>query len=109
MGFHTGRIMNSYGMHVRFTAQRGHGDELAAILLEAAAGTEADADCLLYIVSRSPGDPDTVFVTEAWTTREAHDRSLEDADARALIARAMPLMASPPDAVTLAPAGGKGL
>ena len=80
MGFHT-RLMTGYGMHVRFT----------------------------YIVSRSPADADTVFVTEAWTTREAHDRSLEDDDVRALIARAMPLMAAPPDAVTLAPAGGKGL
>jgi quinol monooxygenase YgiN len=96
-------------MHVRFSAQRGRGDELAAILLEAAKGTEADADCLLYLVSRSPADADTVFVTEAWTSREAHDRSLEDEDVRALIARAMPLMAAPPDAVTLAPAGGKGL
>jgi quinol monooxygenase YgiN len=96
-------------MHVRFTAQRGRGDELAAILLEAAAGTEAEAECLLYVVSRSPGDADTIFVTEAWTSREAHDRSLEDEAVRALIARAMPLMAAPPDAVTLAPAGGKGL
>jgi quinol monooxygenase YgiN len=96
-------------MHVRFTAQRGRGDELEGILLEAAAGAEADDDCLLYIVSRSPADSDTVFVTEAWTTREAHDRSLEDEAVRALIARAMPLMARPPDAVTLAPAGGKGL
>jgi quinol monooxygenase YgiN len=96
-------------MHVRFTAQPGHGDELVAILLEAAAGMESESDCLLYVVSRSPGDADTVFVTEAWTTRDAHDRSLDDDDVRAVIARAMPLMAAPPDAVTLAPAGGKGL
>jgi quinol monooxygenase YgiN len=96
-------------MHVTFTAQPGRGDELAAILLEAAAGTESDADCLLYVVSRSPTEADTVYVTEAWTSREAHDRSLEDDEVRTLIARAMPLMASPPDAVTLAPAGGKGL
>jgi quinol monooxygenase YgiN len=101
--------MSGYGMHVRFTAQRGQGDELAGILLEAAAQTESEDECLLYIVSRSPGDPDTVFVTEAWTNREAHDHSLENEAVRALIARAMPLMAAPPDAVTLAPAGGKGL
>lgn len=101
--------MSGYGMHVRFTAQPGRGEELAAILLEAAAGTESDADCLIYIVSRAPSDAETIFVTEAWTSREAHDRSLEDEDVRALIARAMPLMAGPPDAVTLAPAGGKGL
>jgi quinol monooxygenase YgiN len=101
--------MNGYGMHVTFTAQSGRGDELAAILLEAAAGTEADSACLLYVVSRSPADPETVYVTEAWTSREAHDGSLEDEATRALIGRAMPLMARPPDAVTLAPAGGKGL
>jgi quinol monooxygenase YgiN len=101
--------MNSYGMHVRFTAQAGRGDELAAILLEAAAGTKGDDDCLLYVVSRSPADPDTIFVTEAWTSREAHDRSLENEDARALIGRAMPLMAKPPDADSLVPLGGKGL
>jgi quinol monooxygenase YgiN len=101
--------MNSYGMHVTFTAQPGRGDDLAAILLEAAAGTQGDADCLLYVVSRSPADADTVYVTEAWTSREAHDGSLEDEATRALIARAMPLMARPPNAVILAPAGGKGL
>jgi quinol monooxygenase YgiN len=98
-----------YGMHVRFTAQPGHGDELAAILLEAAAGTQADDECLLYLVSRSPADENTIYVTEAWTSREAHDHSLEDEAVRALIARAMPLMAGPPDATTLSPAGGKGL
>ena len=98
-----------YGMHVRFTAQRGRGEELEAILLEAAAGVQGDEDCLLYIVSRAPGEPDTIYVTEAWTSREAHDRSLEDEGARALIARAMPLMAAPPDAATLSPVGGKGL
>jgi quinol monooxygenase YgiN len=98
-----------YGMHVRFTAQRGLGDELAAILLEAAAATEADEECLLYVVSRAPAEPDVVYVTEAWKSHEAHDLSLKDEGARALIARAMPLMAGPPDATTLAPAGGKGL
>jgi quinol monooxygenase YgiN len=98
-----------YGTHVRFTAQRGRGDDLAEILLEAAAGAEADEDCLLYVVSRAPAEPDVVYVTEAWTSHQAHDRSLKDEGVRALIARAMPLMAGPPDATTLSPAGGKGL
>jgi quinol monooxygenase YgiN len=102
-------VSHRYGMHVRFSAQSGRGDELEAILLEAAAGMQADDDYLLYIVSRSPADPDVVYVTEAWTGREAHHRSLEDEAVRALITRAMPLMAQPPDAQTLAPAGGKGL
>jgi quinol monooxygenase YgiN len=97
-----------YAMHVRFSAQPGKGEELASILLEAAAGAEADERCRLYLVSRSPEDPDAVFVTEAWTSQAAHDASLEDEGANALIARAMPLVAGPPEATTLRPLGGKG-
>jgi quinol monooxygenase YgiN len=98
-----------YGMHVRFAAQRGRGDDLEAILLEAAEGTRLDPECRIYVVSRSPEEADVVWVTEAWTSREAHDASLADPAARALIGRAMPLLAGPPDATELRPAGGKGL
>jgi quinol monooxygenase YgiN len=102
-------MTDAHGMHVCFTAQPGRGDELAGLLLEAADGLRADADCLFYIVSRSPDDPDTVLVTEAWTSREAQNASLEDEQTRALIARAMPLMAGRPEATHLRPLGGKGL
>lgn len=98
-----------FGMNVRFTAQPGEGDALASLLVEAAAGAEDDAACLLYVVSREDDDPDTVWVFEAWTDREAHDESLEDEATRALIGRAMPLLAESPEATTLQPAGGKGL
>jgi quinol monooxygenase YgiN len=102
-------MSDPFGMHVRFTAKPGQGDELEAILLEAAEGTqEADA-CRLYVVSRSLANAETVWVTEAWTSREAHDESLRDAGARALIQRALPLLADQPEATELRPAGGKGL
>jgi quinol monooxygenase YgiN len=102
-------MSDAYGMHVRFTAAPGQGDALAAILVEAAAGVEADDACLLYVVSRSPTEGETVWVTEAWTSREAHDASLEDPAARELIGRAMPLLAGRPDAEELRPVGGKGI
>lgn len=101
-------MSDPFGMHVRFTAKPGQGDELESILLEAARGTESDEACRLYLVSRSPENADAVWVTEAWTSREAHDASLEDEQAKALIARAMPLLAGPPDGTELRPAGGKG-
>jgi quinol monooxygenase YgiN len=99
----------TFGMHVRFTAQPGQGDALAAILLEAADALGAVEACRLYVVSRSPGDPDTIWVTEAWTDAEAHAASLQDEATKAAIARAMPLMAGRPEATRLLPAGGKGL
>jgi quinol monooxygenase YgiN len=98
-----------YGMHGRIVAQPGHGDELAAILLEAAAGLEANPGCLLYLVSRSADDPDSIWVTEAWSDRAAHSASIEDEAARALIARARPIIASFADRAELRPEGGKGL
>jgi quinol monooxygenase YgiN len=98
-------VAEPYGLHVTFAAQPGKGEELAELLLEAAAGAEADERCRLYMVSRSPNDPDAVFVTEAWTSKEAHDAGLETDGGKALIAKAMPLMAAPPEATALVPLG----
>jgi quinol monooxygenase YgiN len=98
-----------YGMHGRIVAKPGSGDELAAILLEAAAGLQTNRDCLLYVVSRSADDADSVWVTEAWTDRASHAASLEDEAARELIARARPIIASFADRAELRPEGGKGL
>jgi quinol monooxygenase YgiN len=102
-------MASPFGMHVRFTARPGQGDALAAMLLEAADGAGSLDACQLYIVSRVPADDETVWVTEAWTDRESHDASLQDEQAQALIKRAMPLLAGPPEAIELRPAGGKGL
>jgi quinol monooxygenase YgiN len=98
-----------FGMLGRLTAAPGKGDELAAILLDAAAALEADDDCLLYVVSRAQDDPDSVVVSEAWRSEEAHRASLERDEVRALISRAGPLLAGPPEPIRLRPLGGKGL
>jgi quinol monooxygenase YgiN len=98
-----------FGMNVRFTALAGQAEALAALLLEAAEGAAELEDCRLYVVSRSPADAETVLVTEVWTSREAHDASLDDERAKATIQRALPLLAGRPEAVELRPVGGKGL
>jgi quinol monooxygenase YgiN len=98
-----------FGVHGSFTAHAGRGDELTAILLEAADALGGEDDCLLYVVSRSPDDAETVWVTEAWTDRAAHAASLQQPATRALIARARPLIAGIMGALELRPVGGKGL
>jgi quinol monooxygenase YgiN len=94
-------------MHGCFNAQPGQGDALAAILLEAADALRANDDCLLYMISRE--DADTIWVTEAWTERAAHDASLDAPEAKDQIARAMPLIAGVENRVEFEPLGGKGL
>jgi quinol monooxygenase YgiN len=101
--------MSAFGMQVRFTAQPGQGDALATMLLEAADGLADLKACRLYVVSRSPDHAETVWVTEVWTDRDTHAASLEDERAQALIKRALPLLAGPPEATELRPVGGKGL
>jgi quinol monooxygenase YgiN len=98
-----------FGMHGRIVAQPCQGDQLAEMLLEAARGLEPNRDCLLYVVSRSLGDSDSVWVTEVWRDRDAHAASLQDAAARALIERARPLIAEFADRAEFRPEGGKGL
>ena len=97
-----------FALHTRFTAQPGRAGALAEILLAAAGGLRANDDCLFYLVSRSPDDPDTIWVTEAWTGRAAHDASLQDGAVRDAIGRARPMI------VSISPAelqlvGGKGI
>jgi quinol monooxygenase YgiN len=94
-------------MHGRFRAQPGRGEALTAILLEAAESMRANDACLLYVVSRE--DVDSIWVTEAWTDREAHAASLDVPGAREQIARAMPLIAAIEQRVEFEPVGGKGL
>jgi quinol monooxygenase YgiN len=103
-------VSELFGLHGRLLAQPGKGDELEAILLEAASALEADEDCFLYVVSRQADNPEAVWVTEAWTSRDAHQASLEDEATRAMIQRVMPLIAELPErGIELRPVGGKGL
>lgn len=97
-----------YGYHAQFTAQAGQGDTLAEIPLAAADGLRANASCLLYVISRSPEDSGAVWVTEAWTSKAAHDEALQNEDVMSAIQRARPLIAGI-SGMELHPVGGKGI
>jgi quinol monooxygenase YgiN len=51
-----------------------------------------DAGCLMYEVGTSDDAPDTIFVSELWTSAEAHRDSLQLDSVRAAISEAMPLL-----------------
>ncbi|WP_426502685.1 putative quinol monooxygenase [Dactylosporangium sp. McL0621] len=72
----------THGFHATMTAQPGKGDELVELLLNAP--SMPNEDCVVFLVGRSAGDPDTVFVTEGWTSQEAHSRFFATEEAQAL-------------------------
>ena len=45
-------------------ARAGRGQELADLLLAAAAELEDDPGCQLYLINRQAGEPDVIWVTE---------------------------------------------
>jgi quinol monooxygenase YgiN len=99
--------MSRYGLFGKLQAHPGQGDALAGLLL--GSGGSAMPGCELYVINRSPEDPDAIWVYEVWTSREAHAASLELESVRDTIQLAMPLIAGFSDRVELLPVGGQGL
>jgi len=101
--------MSKFGMYGKVMAQPGKRDALVEVLLEAAEMLGDMPECELYIVNVVPDEPDAIWVTELWASEQAHARSLQREDVRALIQRGMPLIAGMAEQMTLTPVGGKGV
>jgi len=96
-------------MYGKVLAQPGRRDDLLEVLLEAAETLGDMPERELYIVNTTPDEPDAIWVTELWASGEAHARSLERDDVRALIQHGRPLLAGMGEQVRLTPVGDKGL
>jgi quinol monooxygenase YgiN len=95
-----------YGMLGRMKAQPGKRDDLLALLLESSGGMPG---CLSYIVAKDLKDPDAIWITEAWDSKEHHDASLKLPQVQAAIAKARPLIAGFDSGAETEPVGGIGL
>lgn len=95
-----------FGMIGRMKAVAGQRDALLDILLN---GSGAMPGCLSYIVAKDLSDPDAIWITEAWDSKESHDASLKLPQVRDAIARARPLIAGFDSGATTQPMFGTGL
>jgi quinol monooxygenase YgiN len=100
------------GRYVRFSAQPGRGDELAALMTEVARALVGVAGCRLYLANRDAAEPDTVWVTELWDSQADVDASLavlQTEAGKARLAEVMSLLDGPPQRTDLQPLGGVGI
>jgi quinol monooxygenase YgiN len=95
--------------YARCRAVPGRGADLAALLLEVADGLRGFDGCGMYIINHAQDDPDEVWVTELWESREAMQSSLRTPSAQAMIPRVMELVQEWGEPVELVPLGGPGL
>ncbi len=96
----------THGFHATMTARPGQGDALVA-LLERAPSLVHD-DCLVFLIGRSASNPALVFVTEGWSSAEAHGRFFAGAVAKAYTAEFGPLVLDSAYADEV-PLGGKAV
>ena len=100
---------NRTGVMIKFNAQPGRGDALADHLAQSADLAQDEPGTELWIVHRSPTDPDTVWVYEVYASdaaRAAHEAT--DAYQKAREGTGA-LLGGPPEVIPLIPVGGKGL
>jgi len=102
--------MNKYGLHGKLTSKAGEIEKLTQVLLEASKLVSSAKGCHLYLISRDKTDNDSIWVTEAWDSKEDHDNSLNNEAVKALIYQAMPLIDGRPEkGQELEILGGKGI
>lgn len=66
--------------------------------------------CRIYLISIDKTDPDAVWITEVWDSKEDHDNSLKYPGVKELISQAMPLLdGMPQKGQELDIIGGAGL
>jgi quinol monooxygenase YgiN len=95
-----------YGLIGKMLAAPGKREELVAILMES---TGEMPGCLNYIVARDSKDENAIWISEVWDSKESHAASLQIPEVRAVIARAMPIIAGFAEQFETEPVGGVGL
>jgi quinol monooxygenase YgiN len=95
-----------YGLIGKINVVAGQRPAVVAALLE---GVDAMPGCLSYVVAEDPADPNAIWVTEAWDSKESHAASLKLAVVQAAIARARPHITGFGEHFDTTPVGGRGL
>jgi quinol monooxygenase YgiN len=98
--------LKMYGLIGSMIAVEGKRDELIKILLE---GVNDMPGCVSYVVAKDPKDPNGIWITEVWDSKESHAASLKLPAVQAAIAKGKPLIARFGSYNETEPVGGHGL
>jgi quinol monooxygenase YgiN len=97
-----------YGRFGSLRTQPGKRDLVVGLLLRDV-GDLQDIGCFLYVVNVSNDEPDVIWVTEVWSSPEAHRSSLSLPTVKQAIAEAMPMLTGEFQSQEFEVVGGLGL
>jgi quinol monooxygenase YgiN len=98
-----------FGLIGKLKTHPGQREALLELLLNSVEGMDEMEGCYLYVITKAVDDPDTIWISEVWRSKDDHQASLENEQVRATIAIARPLIAEPPEGFEVIPVGGKGV
>ncbi|MGV9664696.1 putative quinol monooxygenase [Nocardia niigatensis] len=81
----------------RMTAHPGRRDELIDVLLSGFRAGGPDSGLLTYSINTAPDDPDTIWLTQLWIDKAAHDATTRSEPVAAISSRLPPLLAGQPE------------
>ena len=104
------RFMKQYcAQHVKVTVKPGKRDELIQQLQQLSAELLTRASgCIYYLISTTE-EPDVVWISELWTSKEAKDAVAMKPESAKAMKELMPLVASMTDRTNLTVVGGTGI
>lgn len=85
-----------YLLHGKLQAKPNQANELADILLEASKLVSTAKGCKLYVIGKDENEPNSVYVTEIWDSKDDHDNSLKVDGVRELVMKAIPILDGQP-------------
>jgi quinol monooxygenase YgiN len=88
--------MSKYLLHGYLKAKTGSVKELSDLMLKAAQLMQKAKGCELYSIGADETDPDSVWITELWDTKEDHANSLKVEGVMDLIQKVMPILEEEP-------------
>jgi quinol monooxygenase YgiN len=95
-----------YGLISQMVATEGKRDELIEILLGSVSGMPG---CLSYVVSKDASDPNALWITEVWESKEKHQASLSLPAVQVAMGEGRPLIAGMGTRAETVPVGGHGI
>ena len=98
--------MPRIGLFIKFTARPGKRESLVEVLLRAP--VQDAPGCELYYVSTPDLEADAVWITEVWSSQEAHDAILTSPGVNATMVAVTPLITGRPETIRTVLVGGKG-
>ena len=99
----------TYALLNKLTANSDKRQQVVDILLESGKLFSDNPACHLYLVSEATEDPNVIWVTDLWTSKESHEEALKAPELRPYVEKAMPLLEGMPEQIEIRPVGGVGL